>query len=62
MPMVVESTFELEFAHIAAVITDVFIMLFRCCISVIESVQYNVLHKYFFDLTTLGDLKMTFYG
>jgi hypothetical protein len=38
------------------------IMLFRCCICVIESVQYNVLHKCFFDLTILGDLKMPFYG
>jgi hypothetical protein len=72
MPMVVESTLEFEFTRIAAVkVQSSFfllqynfhfknedIMLFRCWICV----QYNVLQKYFFHLTTSGDLKMTFSG
>jgi hypothetical protein len=54
----VESTFEPEVARIAAVMTDFYknegrIVLFCCCICV-------YLHKYFFNLTTLGDLKMLF--
>jgi hypothetical protein len=34
-----------------------FAVVFSC-----QRVQYNVLQKYFFDLTTLGDLKMFICG